>query len=170
MLRPALVGAVLGVERVDGPLGERHAAAREGRPDEDGPIDALRMLGGEQQAALAAERKADDHRALGPGRVEHRKCVVREPALVVPGGLGRPVGLAVAPPVERDHAAVAREIGDLHLPVARVHHRPGRQQEHGRLALAVDLVEDADAVAFDVALRVRVAGAGLLVRLSPYLD
>ena len=38
------------------------------------------------------------------------------------------------------------------------------------LALAVDLVEDADAVPLDVALLVRVAGPRLLARRSRYLD
>jgi hypothetical protein len=46
--------------------------------------------------------------------------------------------------------------------VARVDDRPGGQQEHGRVAPAVDLVEDADAVALDVALLVGIAGTRLL--------
>ena len=76
--------------------------------------------------------------------------------------LVRPVGAAVAAPVEGDHAEVAREVRDLHLPEPRVDDRPGRQQQDRRLARAVDLVEDADAVALDVALVVGVAGARLL--------
>jgi hypothetical protein len=43
-----------------------------------------------------------------------------------------------------------------------VHDRPRRQQDDRPLALAVDLVEDLDAVALDVALGVGVAGARLL--------
>ena len=66
--------------------------------------------------------------------------------------------------IEREHAAVAREVRDLHLPAARVDDRPRRDEHHRRLALAVDLVEDADAVALDVALLVGVAGARLLAR------
>ena len=74
----------------------------------------------------------------------------------------RPVGPAVAAPVERHDAAVPGEVRDLHLPDARMDDRPRRQEQHGRLAVAVALPEDADAVALDVALLVRVAGAGLL--------
>src|SRR5215211_905462 len=40
--------------------------------------------------------------------------------------------------------------------------RPGRQQQDGPLARAVDLVEDADSVALDVVRLVRIAGARLL--------
>ena len=57
---------------------------------------------------------------------------------------------------------VAGEVGDLRLPEARVDDRPGRQQQDRRLAGAVDLPEDADAVALDVAGLVRIPGAGLL--------
>ena len=57
---------------------------------------------------------------------------------------------------------MAGEVGDLQLPVARVDDRPRREEEHCRLALPVDLVEDAHAVALDVALVVRVTGPGLL--------
>src|SRR5204862_1132935 len=59
---------------------------------------------------------------------------------------------------------VTREIGDLHLPVARVHERPGGKQEHGVGALPVHLVEEALAVALDEALGVGIARARLLAR------
>ena len=72
------------------------------------------------------------------------------------------VGAPVAEAVHRQHPEVAREVGDLHLPVARVDQRPGREQEDGLLALAVDLVEEPLAVALDEALGVGVAGAALL--------
>ena len=101
--------------------------------------------------ATAAPRDSDrEHRPLGAGRVHHGQRVGGELVLGVAPGSG-PVGLAVAAPVEGHHAAVAREVGDLRLPVARVDDRPGRQEQDGRLALAVDLVEDPDAVALDVA-------------------
>src|SRR6476660_9691362 len=45
-----------------------------------------------------------------------------------------------------------------------MHKRPGRQQEHRVLALAVDLPEDALAVALGEALAVGVARARLLAR------
>ena len=56
------------------------------------------------------------------------------------------------------HAAVAGEVWDLRLPEARVDDRPGRHQEDRRLAVPVDLVEHAHAVALDVPLFVGVAG------------
>src|SRR4051812_3007655 len=43
--------------------------------------------------------------------------------------------------------------------------RPRRQQQHRRLAVAVDLVEDPHAVTLDVALLVRGAGTRLLAHL-----
>ena len=45
--------------------------------------------------------------------------------------------------------------------------RPRGHEQDGRLAGAVDLVEDPDAVAFDEAGRIRVAGAALLARAGP---
>ena len=57
---------------------------------------------------------------------------------------------------------MACEVGNLHLPVARVDDRPRREEEHGRLTLAVALLEDANAFALHEALVVRVPGAGLL--------
>src|SRR5205814_6981096 len=76
----------------------------------------------------------------------------------------------VAAAVERDDAAVAREVVDLRLPAARVDDRPGREQQHRRLPGAVDLVEDAHAVALDEALGVGVARASLLARATPPID
>ena len=64
----------------------------------------------------------------------HRERVGCELALVVRRSLFGAVGAAVAAAVEGDHTAVPREVGNLHLPVPRVHERPGRQQKHGRLA------------------------------------
>src|SRR6266542_3619763 len=42
--------------------------------------------------------------------------------------------------------------------------RPGRQQQHRRLARPVDLVEDADAIPFDVTRGIRIASPMLLAR------
>ena len=145
-------------------LAERHGGA-----DEDGSVDALGVLGRQDQPALRPERQADEHRALGLGRVQHRQSVGGELALVVPA-LGRAVRAPVAAPVERDDPAVAREVRDLHLPVPRVDDRPRRQQEDGRFALAVDLVVEVHAVTFDVARRVGVARARLLGRRRLQLD
>jgi hypothetical protein len=65
---------------------------------------------------------------------------------------------------------VAREVRDLHLPVARVQQRPGRQQKHGLLAIAAALVEQPLAVALDEALLVGVPRPGLLARGGAGLD
>ena len=53
-------------------------------------VDALRVLGGEKQARCAAEREADDHGALGPGRVHHRRA--RRPRTRARRTPSRPLG------------------------------------------------------------------------------
>ena len=163
VLRPALVGVEPLVERVDVPLGVP-GGERDGGADEDRAGDPIGMVGGEQRAPEGAAGEADHDGRLGPGRVHDGERVLGEFVLGVGGDPARTVGLPVPAAVEGEHAEVAGEVGDLHLPVARVDDRPGREEEHCRLALPVDLVEDADAVALDVALFVRVAGAGLLAR------
>src|SRR6185312_5514497 len=100
----------------------------------------------------------------GCGGVHHRDRIGRVLLLPVGIGLGGTVRAAVAATVECHDAAVPGEVGNLHLPVARVDDRPGRHQQDGRLALAVDLVVAADAVALDEALLVRVPGPRLLGR------
>src|SRR5580700_100060 len=67
----------------------------------------------------------------------------------------------VATPAEGDHPGVARHVRDLHLPHPGVDDRPRRQEQDGRLAVPVDLVVDADAVAHDVAGAVGVPGPRL---------
>jgi hypothetical protein len=160
VLRPALVGLERLVERR---LNARAVhAERRGRRDEHRAVDPVGVLGGEQGAPQDAGRQPDEHRAVGARGVHDRHCVGGELALGVGLDLRRAVRAPVAAPVERDHASVPGEIGDLRLPVARVDDRPRGQQQHGAVAGAVDLVEDADAVALDVAVLVRVARAGLL--------
>ena len=138
---------------------------RQSRRDED---HACRPAPGGSAAsssdAFRAARERHEHRALGAGCVHDRERIGGELLLAVGVGLGRTIRAAVAAPVEREHAAVPREVGDLHLPVARVDDRPGRQEEDRRLARAVDLVEEPHAVALDVALVVGIAGPRLLAR------
>ena len=150
VLRPPFVGVERLVEGVHPALGQLRRQ-RNRRADERGAGDALRVLGSEQDAPQRGARDADHDCALGRGRIEHSECVERELADRVRLRAHGPVGAAVAAPVERDDPAVAREVRDLHLPVPRVDERPGRQQEDGRLARAVDLVVELHAVAFDVA-------------------
>ena len=82
VLRPALVGVELLVERVDRALRGGPARGRR-RADEDDPVDALGVVRGEEQVALRAEREGDEHRALGAGRVQHRERVGGELVLDV---------------------------------------------------------------------------------------
>ena len=145
------------------PLGERvrepggALAQRQRRGDEDDPRHPLGMERAELQRPGGAQRHRDQHRPLGAGGIHDGQGVGGELGRAVCLGLGRPVGAAVAAPVEGEHPAMPREVGDLHLPVPRVHDRPGRQQQHRRLARAVDLVVDLDPVALDVAVMGRLA-------------
>jgi hypothetical protein len=165
VLGPALVGVVLVLERVAGALRMRRGD-RYGRPDVGDGVDPLGMVGGQQRRPQRAGRERDEERAVGPGGVHDRERVVREPARAVGVGAARAVGAPVAPTVEGEHPVVAGEVRDLRLPVARVDDRPRRQEQHRALALAVQLVEEAHAVALDVALLVRIAGARLLGPLA----
>ena len=160
VLGPALVGLERLVERrrdARGVLGERG-----GGGDEHRGRDPLGMLGGEQHAPQRARRQPDHHGTLDARRVHDRQRVGGE----LPLGVGvdglRPIRASVSTSVEREHARVAGEIRDLPLPVPRVDDRPGGQQQDRRLAAAVELPEDPDAVALDVALVIRIAGARLL--------
>ena len=162
VLAPAVVGLLRLVERLAGArevLGERR-----GRPDERRALHALRMLGSEQYAPEHAGRQPDEDGALSARGIHHRQGVGRELALGVCLDRRGTVGAAIPAPIERDHPGVTGEVVDLRLPVARVDDRPGGEQQDRRLAVAVDLVEQAHAVALDVALIIRVAGACLLAR------
>jgi hypothetical protein len=149
------------VQRVS-PEREVRGGVGEHRADEDGADHALRGEGRQLKLVLGARREADHHGPLGPGRVHHRQAVAGELRRRVAPRVAAAIGAPVAEAVHRQHPEVAREVGDLHLPVARVNQRPGRHQEDGFLALAIDLVEEALAVALDEALAVGVAGAALL--------
>jgi hypothetical protein len=54
--------------------------------------------------------------------------------------------------IEFDYSVVSREGVNLRIPVSGVHDRPGRKQQHRRLASAERLLRDADAGLLDVAL------------------
>ena len=107
---------------------------RERRGDEHHPVDPPRVFRREQQRPFRAPRQRYEDRALGRGCVHHRDRVRGELLLTVGVGLGRPIGAAVPTSVEGEHAAVPREVGDLHLPVARMDDRPGRHEQDRRLA------------------------------------
>src|SRR5437764_7657047 len=59
---------------------------------------------------------------------------------------------------------MTREVWNLCFPAARMNDRPRREEEEGRVAVAVALPEDVDAVALDVAGVVGIAGTTLLAR------
>ncbi len=128
------------------------------------------MPGGEQQRPLCAHREADHERAIGRGRVEHAQRVGGELGLRVGRGLGGPVRAAVAASVERDHPAVPGQVGDLHLPLPGMDDRPGRQEEDGGLAGAVDLVVEPHPVALDVAGLIGVSRPRLFAGGLSHLD
>ena len=135
VLRPALVGVVARRRSRRGSARAAVAsAARKVGPMKTAPSTRSGCSAASSRPRCAPREKPDDHGALRLGRVHHGERVGGELALVVRRRLPRPVGAAVAAPVERDHAAVAREVGDLHLPVPRVDERPGRQEQDRRLA------------------------------------
>ena len=163
-LRPALVGVERHVGRVLAVVRVRRRQPRHERCDRGHAEHSGRIGRGEHERPAAAVAEAAHERLLGAARLQHSPTV----GDVLPPGVGRgvarTVGPAVAPRVEDDHAEVAREVRHLCLPDARMGDRRGREEHERRRRVAVDLVEDADAVAFDVPLLVRVLGARLLVR------
>ena len=161
-LGPALVG----VERLCGRIAAvvrmsrrqpRHAGRDRGDAERHRGI-----RGGEHERVAAAVAESAQERGLRPGRLENSAAVLHDLPVRVRLSGARPVGASVPARVERDDAKVAREIWDLRLPQPRVRDRRGREEHEGRRRVAVDLVEDAHAVALDVALLVRIAGARLL--------
>ncbi len=144
-LPPALV-AVLGLIEVRwGRPGQR-------RPERDHPGRPLRMPGGQLERVPAAQRQADEHGLVHPGRVQRRDRVVR----VLPVAVGRrgrrPTGVPVAAALDGDHAEMPRQVRHLGLPLPRVHDRPRREQQDRRLSGAVDRVADAHPVPLDDAV------------------
>ena len=161
-LLPAVVGLVGGDERLLGARARCGRRQRQGGRDEHHAGDPFRVTCADEQRSLGASRQRDEHRSLGSRCVHHRQRVSRELLLFVRVRRGRPIRFSVPAPVECHDAAMAREVGDLHLPDARVDDRPGREKEHRRVALAIPFPEDRDAVALHEAVLVRVAGTGLL--------
>ena len=81
---------------------------------QDEPVDALRVAGGQPHRRHPAERQTDDVRAFDPQTVEQRDDVVGQVVdRVRPGGhRGRPVAAGVI----ADHHEPLLQLGDLRVP------------------------------------------------------
>ena len=160
VLRPPLLRVERLVERVRLTLGmagrKRERGADEHRP-------SRRARGARRRGSSPTARRTTDATMLARSvAVASITASVSSGELVgvIGRGAGRAIRAAVAAPVEGDHPAVACQVRDLGLPEARMDDRPGRQQQHRRLALAVDLVEHPHTVTLDVALARRGSGRG----------
>ncbi len=119
------------------------------RTGQDGSLHPFRMVRGQHAGEQAAEGEADHDGLAGIGGVHDRQRIGHAVRQRVGGDIVGPVGPSVAAGVEGDAAEALAEIGQLRLVDARMHDAPGRQEDHRLPALPVDLVVDADAVAFD---------------------
>ena len=112
---------------------EQHRPLRRGvgeqRADEGGPGHPLRGEPRQLEQVLGAAREAHHHCPLGAGRVHHGQAVASEIRGSIALRVAAAVGAPVAEAVHAQHPEVAREVGDLHLPVAGVDQRPGRDQK-----------------------------------------
>ena len=168
VLRPALVGVEPLVERIPTCSSGCPGARRDGTGAMNAatPRRASRDASAASMSAHPPPSAEPDERSRGRVPVASRTAqrVLDElPVARRPRRSAGPVGAPVAPRVEGQDAEVARQVRDLHLPEPRVRDRRRREEEDTvGSPLAVDLVEDAHAVALDVALLVGVAGAGLL--------
>ena len=140
-----------------------------GRRDQHGAVDALGIERRKHRAEMAAERHADNDGRTRVGGIKHRNGVLDIFSRQMRVDATRAVRLAVATPVQGDDAIVAGEIGDLCLPASRMDDRPGRQEQERRLALSIDVVVDAHAVALDVpgGVRCDAVKADLPMRVLP---
>ena len=148
VLGVVLVPAAIAPRRLIGEVGHR-GAERDHRPH---PVGVGRR---ELERVAGAAREPDGDDRADAQVIEDRDRVGDRLGVGVRARVGGRVGQAAAAAVERHDARVARQVGDLELPHARVHDRPARQQQHDRLAAAVGLPPDAHAVPLEVPLGVR---------------
>ena len=159
VISPAVVAVehLVELDPVPGRVGRGDA----GHPHREGD-DArhpLRVVGGEPQRpphTIAAQ--ANQHRRLRAGGGQDGLQV--GDALLVGVGLGRdrPVGAAVAAPVEGHHPIAAGQVRDLRLPLPGMHDRVGGHQHQGGVATAEHLIVQPHPVPVDVSLPVRFPG------------
>ena len=137
VLRPALAGVEHRVEV--GPLAPPGLLGEVGhrRGDRDDGADARGVRRRELQGVAAAARETGGDHRRDAQVVEDRDGVGDRLGVRVGGLVGRRVGQAAAPGVERHDPRVAREVGHLRLPHARVHDGPARQEQDRRAARAV---------------------------------
>jgi len=148
------------IEHGPGCVPER-SPRREGnrRSDEHDRSDTLRVLRGQKQGPSRAGRQRNQRGRRRCRVVHDRQGVSRELLVRVHLRVERSIGESVAPTVHHEHATVPRQMGDLEFPVAGVDDRPRRQQEHRRVALAVQLPVEPDAVPNRVPLTIRLPGS-----------
>ncbi len=157
VLGPALVGVEDLLETCrDGPLGGP-GGQRNGGGDEHRTQGSLRVLGRKDERSLSPHGQGHDDGAIGIGLVQHGQGIGDVLPLLVGFGSARAIRTTVAAAVERHHPVVPGQVRDLHLPVAGVDDGPRRHQQDRRLSRPEDLVEHLDAVAFHVAVDVRIA-------------
>ena len=127
------------------------------RCDQDRAQHAAGVLGGQLQRLATTLRQAHQHHAVRRRRLQHRQCLVDHRIHTVRQRVQCSIGPAVARPIERHHAEVAREVRNLQLPEPAVHDGPGRQQQHRGLAITEHLVAHPDSAAGHEPLEIRSA-------------
>ena len=138
VLRPALVGVERVVERQRLAFGVAGARARTaGRCTTTPSTRSGCSAASDRRPQRAARQRRPGPRARCRSRPSPPARRRRTRRLRSASASGGPVRAAVAAAVEREDPEVAGQVRDLRLPEARVDDRPGRQQQHRRLAVAV---------------------------------
>ena len=132
---PLVRGDAAGAEEVVDPAlaGRDRPDERRHRSDRDHGENPFRVPRRGLQRIEPAHRCAGEHRLADACRVEHRDRVGDDLTVAVGLRRRRSVRAAVPPRVEGDPREMPGQIGHLGLPLPRVHHLPGRQQQDRRL-------------------------------------
>src|SRR5579883_1793815 len=109
------------------------------------------MMCGENAGEHSTERQSDEDRRSCVGLVHDRERIADVVVEAIGGGIGRPIGPAVPAAVIGNAAEAPAEIRQLRLVNPRMDDAPGRQEEHGLRAAAMDLVEEPYALALYIA-------------------
>ena len=150
-LGPALVGRQLVVERPLDPVRMRRRQPRHAERERHDAQDALRVL--RRRTGCSARRRRRTGRRGPPGACRSRpgRPRGRRVSRSLPYAVGhdRAIGPAVAAAVVGDDPVRPAQERDLGLPLARVDDRRRGQQHDRRVAVAEDVVREADPVAGD---------------------